>query len=122
MRTVPRTLLLACILRVDYVVTCSFIGTVMSQEENDDYLMFELLKKELEQELFDYYGPLMTGEPLQKALGYISKEAFRQSLVRKTIPVHIFEIKHRRGKFALVKDVAQFLAEQRYKGIENYEK
>lgn len=79
---------------------------------------FELinqLQKKLREDLFAIHGPVMTGEPLQKALGYISQEAFRQAQVRKLVFVPIFELENRRGKFALVDDVAQFLAEQRYK-------
>ena len=72
-----------------------------------------LLEKELEQDLLRTFGPMMFGKDLIRALGYVSKEAFRQSVVRKTVQVPLFEIPHRRGKFALVKDVAKFLARQR---------
>lgn len=56
---------------------------------------------------------MLSGDALRVALGYPSMEAFRQALSRKTVPVPVFSIKQRRGKFALVRDVAQWLAAQR---------
>jgi len=67
----------------------------------------------LEQDLLNKYGLLVTGEALIKELGYVSNSAFRQSLARKTVPVPIFEIDNRRGKYALSKDVAAYLAKKR---------
>ena len=72
------------------------------------------LRKSLENDLLRLYGPILTGDALWRSLGYTSKEAFRQALSRGTVPVHIFSIQNRRGKFALAKDVAQFLTEQRF--------
>lgn len=79
---------------------------------NDSKQMRELIV-ELERELLEKYGPLIANEDLRMALGYPSMNAFRQALVRKTVPVPIFTPENRRGKFALVKDVAQWLAKQR---------
>ncbi|PRH81268.1 hypothetical protein [Arenimonas caeni] len=64
----------------------------------------------LERELFARFGPLLGGDDLWGALGYPSMEAFRQALARNQLPVPVFPLPHRRGKFALVKDVAQWLA------------
>lgn len=75
-----------------------------------------LLHIQLEQDLLDKYGPMMSGDNLRIALGYPSKDAFRQALVRKTLPIAVFSIEKRRGKFALTKDVATWIAEQREKG------
>ena len=71
------------------------------------------LAQNLEEDLLRQYGPILTGESLRKALGYTSMDAMRQAVARGTIPVPIFPLKNRRGKFALVKDVAYWLAEQR---------
>jgi hypothetical protein len=71
----------------------------------------------LERELTNQYGPMMTGESLRIALGYPSKEAFRQAFVRKTTPIPVFAIERRRGKFALTKDVAAWLVTQRDRAI-----
>lgn len=56
---------------------------------------------------------MISGEALRTALGYPSMEAFRQALSRKTVPIPVFSIDARRGKFALVKDLARWLACQR---------
>jgi hypothetical protein len=71
----------------------------------------------LEQELLSKHGPMMTGEHLRIALGYPSKEAFRQAVARKTTPIPVFGIERRRGKFALTKDVAAWLAAQRARAV-----
>ncbi|MDR7123091.1 hypothetical protein [Rheinheimera soli] len=67
----------------------------------------------LYEELQERYGPLMSGMVLVKALGYGSADAFRQAVSRQTVPVAVFPIAERRGKFALTRDVALWLAEQR---------
>lgn len=65
----------------------------------------------LERDLLTRYGsPLLGGEDLRSALGYPSAEAMRQAISRGTMPVPVFVVAHRRGKFALAKDVATWLA------------
>lgn len=73
----------------------------------------ELLAASLERDLFERYGPMVAGDELRQALGYSSNDAFRQALSRRTVPVPVFGLPHRRGKFALVKDIAKWLADQR---------
>ena len=73
----------------------------------------EIMAKQLEADLLDLYGPLLTGDDLRKALGYVSKDAFRQAMARKTVPIPLFELENRRGKYALSKDVAKYLARRR---------
>lgn len=73
----------------------------------------ESLAALLERELAQQHGPMMTGEALRLALGYSSKDAFRQAIARKTVPIPVFGIEKRRGKFALTKDVAAWIAAQR---------
>jgi hypothetical protein len=73
----------------------------------------DLLVLTLENQLMDQYGPLLGGGDLPKALGYPTMRAFQQAIVRGTIDVPIFAIEKRRGKFALVRDVATWLAKQR---------
>jgi len=72
------------------------------------------LADKLEKELLDKYGQMVGGKDLQKALGYRSGDAFRQAVSRNTVPVPIFPIDNRRGRFALVCDIASWLAKQRY--------
>jgi hypothetical protein len=71
------------------------------------------LALQLESDLIREYGPVISRESLCAALGYSSMNAFRQALSRGTVPVRVFDIPMRRGKFALSKDVARWLAERR---------
>lgn len=68
----------------------------------------------LERDLMNRYGPIIGRDDLRKALGYKTDDAFRQALSRNTIPIAVFEIEHRKGKFALVKDLAAWLETVRY--------
>jgi len=77
----------------------------------------ETLSSVLERELTYQYGPLVSNDVLRLLLGYSSKAAFRQALSRKTVPIPIFSLANRRGKFALVKDIALWLAIQRESGV-----
>jgi len=74
------------------------------------------LEKALEEDLLKLHGPVLTGETLIRSLGYISKDAFRQSIVRKTVPIQVFRMENRRGYYGLTKDVAKYLAKARYQG------
>ncbi len=71
------------------------------------------LAVEIEEQLLRLHGPMIGGDALRAALGYPSMEALRQALSRKTVPIPVFSIEARRGKFALVKDLARWLASQR---------
>lgn len=77
----------------------------------------EVLASELKKDLMDLHGPMIYGKALYKALGYGSGDAFRQAVSRKSVPVPVFPIENRRGKFALTKDVALWLARQRLKHL-----
>lgn len=81
----------------------------------DSELEIRSLEEVLESDLLRQYGPILTGDALRKSLGYPSMDAFRQALSRGTVPVTVFPLENRRGKFALAKDVAKWLAEQRNK-------
>jgi len=63
----------------------------------------------LEAELTSQYGPMVTGKDLLRLLAYPTQAAFRQALNRNQLPVPVFSIKHRRGKFALVKELARWI-------------
>lgn len=71
------------------------------------------IAKEIEVSLMREHGPVMTGKYLSRALGYPSLAAFRKSLSRNTVPITIFTLPNRSGKFALTKDIAEWLAIQR---------
>lgn len=72
----------------------------------------------IERDLFERHGPMISDEALRVALGYRSSDAFRQALTRKTVPIPIFSVENRRGKYALVKDLAFWLAKQRNESIQ----
>lgn len=80
---------------------------------NTEIEQIKSLARSLEGDLMDQYGPLLTGEALIRSLGYPSLAALRQAVARGKAPVPILQLKDRRGKFALAKDVAYWLAEQR---------
>lgn len=86
-------------------------------DDAEKALLVDELAKSLESDLLGRHGPIMGGDELLRALGYPSREAFRQSLVRDTVAIPLFDMEYRRGKFALTKDVARYLAEQRFSAV-----
>ena len=74
----------------------------------------------LEADLLKLYdSPILTLKQLHKALNFRSVDAVKQAILRGVFPVHTFEMPHRRGKFALAKDIAEFLAKQAFQEGEN---
>ncbi|NVJ65341.1 MAG: hypothetical protein HWE16_02545 [Gammaproteobacteria bacterium] len=71
--------------------------------------------EELEKVLIEKYGILIGGENLWKVLGFQSAGSFQRAATRKLIPLKIFPIDNRKGKFALAHDVANYLVQQREK-------
>jgi hypothetical protein len=63
----------------------------------------------IELNLREQYGPIVGGSALWKLLGFRTSAAFRQALSRGKLPIAVFPIPNRKGKFALVNDVAQWL-------------
>jgi hypothetical protein len=68
------------------------------------------LANEMQLQLLERYGPLLSGAALHQALGFPSAGAMRQAAIRNQVGVRLFSIANRRGKFALTRDVAQWLA------------
>lgn len=75
--------------------------------------------EELVQRLSDKYGAVLSSKALVKELGYPSAASFQQALARGAVPVPIFKIEHRRGSFALTRDVAIWLSHQRTLAMTN---
>ncbi|PIQ40064.1 MAG: hypothetical protein COW58_08095 [Thalassolituus sp. CG17_big_fil_post_rev_8_21_14_2_50_53_8] len=71
------------------------------------------LVERIESSLMQEYGPILSNETLSKCLGYPSLNAFRKALSRNILPVKVFAIPNRSGKFALTREVAIWLASQR---------
>ena len=81
--------------------------------ENDD-LMIELAR-DFEAGLMQLYGPLIFGDNLTSILGFSSRRAMLQAIKVERVPVTIFELENRKGKYAFAKDIAKWLAELRLK-------
>jgi hypothetical protein len=83
----------------------------MSRKDTDSVV--SELEADLRHTLENRHGTVMSGKALWTSLGYRSVETFRRAAVKGDLPVPVFEIPGRRGKFALAKDVARWLAERR---------
>jgi len=66
--------------------------------------------KMIEATLIREEGAILGGDALRRALGYRSLDALRKAIRRGTIPVTVFPLQGRRGRFALARDVAVWLA------------
>ncbi|WP_281648515.1 hypothetical protein [Parendozoicomonas sp. Alg238-R29] len=75
------------------------------------------LSGELKNDLLTLHcSPVLSGEQLRQAMGFRTLGALHQAITQQNFPVKLFTIPKRRGRFALVADVAQWLAKQ---SIEN---
>lgn len=80
------------------------------------------LEEQLETDLLALYGPLIGGKDLQRVLGYRTAGAFRQAAARNLLPVGVFSIPNRKGRFSLAKDIARWLAESSSEASSNIRK
>jgi hypothetical protein len=80
----------------------------MNDEPEEEEKM--TLETSLTTQLTEMYGPMIGGVTLWRTLGYTSSDAFRQAYSRGLVTVPVFKIENRRGKFALARDVARWLA------------
>lgn len=72
------------------------------------------LAAHLEQLLMrEYRTGVLGGPDLARVLGYGTLASLHQAVKRKTVPIKLFLIENRRGKFGLVTDVARWMAVQR---------
>lgn len=74
-------------------------------------------KENLTETMLKEFGPLMGGENLRRALGYRTWAAFARAVRTVTVGIPVFEIPHRRGRFALTTDVARWLDQLRANSI-----
>ena len=72
------------------------------------------LADELEHGLTARYGVMLGSNALWRELGFRSPAAFRVALSRGMIGVPFFTLPNRRGRFALAKDIATWIACQRH--------
>ncbi|WP_457389281.1 hypothetical protein [Roseateles sp. P5_E1] len=75
------------------------------------------LAQEIERGLHERHGPMLGGAALYRALGFPTAAAMRQAISRGRVPVPLFDIEKRRGRFALTRDVALWLARCRTKSL-----
>mgnify|MGYP001010044942 FL=1 len=54
-------------------------------------------------------GPLLTGRALWQALGYTTAAAFYKAAERSALPIPVFRIRGRAGRFAFTQDVESWL-------------
>jgi hypothetical protein len=72
------------------------------------------LTDELEHDLTARYGVMLGSNALWRELAFRSPVAFRVALSRGMIGVPFFTLPNRRGRFALAKDIAAWIANQRH--------
>lgn len=75
------------------------------------------LAETLEAELVGRFGMMLGSEALREVLNYRTRSAYQQAIARDQVPVPLFPLRHRRGRFALAKDVAAYLARMRQGAI-----
>lgn len=71
--------------------------------------MEQALRPDLARALMERFGPLMGGADLRRALGFRSDVTFHRAARLGQLPVKVFKIEGRRGKYALTTEVAQWL-------------
>lgn len=79
------------------------------------------LFNEIRQNLASRYGELIGARDLWRVMGFPSQEALQRAHARGTIGLPIFEIEHRRGRFALTTEVASWLVKSRQAAINDEE-
>lgn len=79
----------------------------------------EELKAHVENIILREHGgrPMLHGDALSQVLGYPSVMAFKKAASRGLLPVPVFAIPRRDGKFALVTDIAYWMVELREKTL-----
>lgn len=73
----------------------------------------DLLRGQLRQELASTYGEMIGGDRLRHVLGFGSSSSLSMAIQRKTIDLATFRVNGRRGRFALTKEIADWLVDQR---------
>lgn len=73
----------------------------------------------IELELTHAYGPTLHGQALATVLGYASAAALRQAAKMGRVGVALFTPENRRGRWAVTREVAHWLAVQRFKNACN---
>lgn len=72
--------------------------------------VLNIAKPDFESDLLKQYGPLISPRDLWHVLGYPSHMAYRKAIQKDELPVFVFHIEKRKGRFAFSKDVASWLS------------
>lgn len=75
-----------------------------------DHRPADAMEPDIRAELLGRYGELLTGQVLQRCLGFRSLRSFQRALSEGRIPVPTFTLEGRRGTYARTRDVAAWLA------------
>lgn len=73
----------------------------------------EALAEAIKDVLLMVHGPLLAGDLLWRVLGYSTVDGLRQAVHRKNAPIEMMQLDNTPKKFAMIYDVANWLAEQR---------
>tara|TARA_R110001606_G_scaffold399177_1_gene581327 strand:+ start:6992 stop:7378 length:387 start_codon:yes stop_codon:yes gene_type:complete len=98
-----------------------WVTTVDIQRPDEGMNMSELektqkereLAQRIKQDLIKQHGMLLFGKALYQVLGFTNGDAFRQAFKRGKLPVAVFELEGKRGRYALAEDIANWLASRR---------
>ncbi|QHJ09967.1 hypothetical protein FX988_00176 [Paraglaciecola mesophila] len=71
------------------------------------------LAQRIKKDLIEQHGMLVFGKTLYQVLGFTNGDAFRQAFKRGKLPVAVFELEGKRGRYALAEDIANWLASRR---------
>ena len=64
-----------------------------------------------ERQLLRQYGLVVGGKDLTKLLGFKNYKTFQSACMENRLPIRVFDIPGRRGKFAKISDLARWYAE-----------
>lgn len=77
---------------------------------NGDSRRANASEPDIRTELLARYGELLSGQVLQRCLGFRSLRSFQRALSEERLPVPTFTLEGRRGTYARTRDVAAWLA------------
>lgn len=86
---------------------------MIQQQPTESNIDRGLVYEDFECRIVRALGATIGGEPLSRALGYPSQDAFRKAQQRGRLPVATFTVDGRRGRFASAVDIAAWLWGQR---------
>ncbi len=76
-------------------------------------------REQFENLLVRHYGAAIGGRDLREALGFKSASAFCRAVHAGRLPIRLFQMEGRRGRFALATDVAEWLEKRAEAGCDD---